>query len=98
MGWTADHVYFIIDRGVCRLFYSPKIDCDDFYTNYQEAPVMKNLINLRVEGYINKGADADLWETVEAVKSRLAPFSEEERDRLLKAVPVGMFSNSSEDL
>jgi CheY-like chemotaxis protein len=43
------------------------------YTNYQDPPVMKRLINLGVEGYINKGADADLWDTVEKVKARLAP-------------------------
>jgi len=61
------------------------------YTNYQDPPVMKKLINLGVEGYINKGADADLWETVEEVKARLDPFSEEERDRLLASVPEGVF-------
>ena len=61
------------------------------YTNYQEPPVMKKLINLGVEGYINKGADADLWGMVEKVKARLDPFSEEERERLLEAAPEGIF-------
>lgn len=48
------------------------------YTNYQDPLVMKKLINLGVEGYINKGSDADLWETVEKIRARLDPFSEEE--------------------
>jgi DNA-binding response OmpR family regulator len=61
------------------------------YTNYQEPPVMKKLINLGVDKYINKGADADLWETVEVVKERLRPLSKEDREKLLEAAPEGMF-------
>ncbi len=61
------------------------------YTNYQEPPVMKRLINLGIEGYINKGADADLWDTVDKVKARLDPFSEDEIEELLQAVPEGIF-------
>jgi len=61
------------------------------YTNYQEPPVMKRLINLGIEGYINKGADADLWDTVEKVKARLDPFSEDEIEELFQAVPAGIF-------
>ena len=62
------------------------------YTNYQEPPVMKKLINLGVEGYINKGPEADLWETVDAVKKKLDPFSEEEKDTILDSAPEDMFS------
>lgn len=62
------------------------------YTNYQDPPIMKKLMNLRVDGYINKGADADLWEMVEMVKARLDPFSEDEMDDLLAAVPEGIFN------
>jgi DNA-binding NarL/FixJ family response regulator len=53
------------------------------YTNYQEPPVMKKLMNLGVAAYINKGAEADLWATVDIIKSRLAPVSETERQSLL---------------
>jgi DNA-binding NarL/FixJ family response regulator len=53
------------------------------YTNYQDPPVMKKLMNLGVSGYINKGADADLWATVEKIKARLAPVSNEERESIL---------------
>lgn len=61
------------------------------YTNYQDPPVMQKLINLGVEGYISKGADADLWETVEKVKRMLDPFTEEEKNDLLRAVPKDVF-------
>ena len=64
------------------------------YTNYQEPPVMKKLINLKIEGYINKGADADLWEMVRKVKAHLDPFSEAERERLLECVPEEAFHAS----
>ena len=55
---------------------------------------MKKLINLGVDQYINKGADADLWDTVRIVKERLDPFSEGERDALLNAAPEGIFVQS----
>ncbi|MBN6715503.1 response regulator [Pseudomonas capsici] len=63
------------------------------YTNYQEPPVMQKLINLGVEGYISKGADADLWETVKIIKKMLDPLSEEDRDQLLSLVPSETFKN-----
>lgn len=58
------------------------------YTNYQDPPVMKKLINLGVDAYIHKGADADLWGTVEKIKEKLEPFSEEKVDDILKALPT----------
>ncbi len=61
------------------------------YTSREDVQVMKNLINIGVDGYIKKGTDADLWEIVQKVKDKLAPFSEEERIELLKYVPEGMF-------
>jgi DNA-binding response OmpR family regulator len=67
------------------------------YSNYEEPPVMKKLINLGVEGYIKKGADSDLWGIVDRVKSLLDPFSEEERNRLLQSAPEGMFKESTKD-
>lgn len=63
------------------------------YTNYQDPPVMQKLINLGVEGYISKGADADLWDTVEKIKSILDPFTDEERDELLEELPPEAFRN-----
>jgi DNA-binding NarL/FixJ family response regulator len=57
------------------------------YTNYQNPPVMKRLFPLGVSGYIQKGADADLWEIVRQIQDRLEPFSAEERDEVLKHLP-----------
>ena len=65
------------------------------YTNYSDPPVMQKLINLGVEGYIRKGAEADLWDTVARIKAMLDPFSEDERETLLEAVPEGAFENDS---
>ncbi len=61
------------------------------YSNYQDPPVMKKLINLGVDGYINKGAAADLWATVETVKKTLDPFTDEERQELLSSVSPEAF-------
>lgn len=66
------------------------------YTNYQDPPVMQKLINLGVDGYISKGADADLWETVEKVKGILDPFNAEEREKLLQRIPQDIFKDSDE--
>lgn len=66
------------------------------YTNYQDPPIMQKLINLGVEGYISKGADADLWETVEKVKSILDPFNSEDRENLLQRIPNEIFKNPKE--
>jgi len=67
------------------------------YTNYQDPPVMKKLINLGIDGYISKGASADLWETVEKVKSMLDPFSDDQRRELLAATPLGAFHNVDDE-
>jgi CheY-like chemotaxis protein len=61
------------------------------YTNYQDPPVMQKLINLGVDGYISKGASADLWDTVEQIKKILDPLSEDERENLLAQVPADLF-------
>lgn len=61
------------------------------YTNYQDPPVMQKLINLGVDGYISKGANADLWDTVEKIKKLLDPLSDDERDQLLSQVPSDFF-------
>lgn len=57
------------------------------YTNYQEPSVMKRLMNLGVEGYINKGADADLWGLVDIVKGKLSPFAEGKRHDIVGSGP-----------
>ena len=63
------------------------------YTNYLEPLVMKRLINLGVEEYINKGPEADLWGLVDRVKKHLDPFSAEERNELLGSAPDGLLQS-----
>jgi len=53
------------------------------YTNYSNAPVMQKLINLGVEGFIKKGAEADLWGMVEFIKSKFQPIDDVNRKKLL---------------
>jgi DNA-binding response OmpR family regulator len=68
------------------------------YSNYGDNPsVLQKLINLGVEGFIRKGADADLWGTVKKVKSLLDPFSEDEKADLLSSLPEGAFVNPHKD-
>ena len=67
------------------------------YTNYEEPVVMKRLMNLGVEGYIKKGAEADLWEMVAKIKAKLDPLSPTETDDLLGSLPEGMFTESDTD-
>ena len=67
------------------------------YTNYEDPLVMKRLINLGVEGYIKKGAEADLWETVAKIKAKLDPLSAGETDSLLGSLPEGMFTENEGD-
>lgn len=67
------------------------------YTNYEDPPVMKRLMNLGVEGYIKKGAEADLWRTVAQIKAKLDPLSPTETDDLLGSLPEGMFTENDSD-
>jgi DNA-binding response OmpR family regulator len=63
------------------------------HSNTDDAAVLKNLINLGVDGFISKGAGADLWGTVAQIKKHLVPFSEQERISLLQELPAGAFVN-----
>ncbi len=69
------------------------------YTNYPvdsfDPSVIKKLFKYGVEEYVNKGADADLWEMVEKVKAILAPFSEKARNDLFEAMPEASFTEES---
>jgi CheY-like chemotaxis protein len=67
------------------------------YSNNEDPEILKKLINLKVDGFISKGANADLWATVEEIKKHLAPFSSQERETLLKALPAGAFTQVVKD-
>ncbi len=56
------------------------------YTNYEQAPVMKNLINLGIDGYIRKGANADLWGTVDFIKSKFYPVEPEKQKEMMRKI------------
>lgn len=53
------------------------------YTNFSEFADIKALANIGIDGYVNKGPDADLEELVEMIKAKLEPFSEEDMDAIL---------------
>lgn len=46
------------------------------YTNYSDFSDIKKLTNIGIEGYINKGPNAELTELLEMIKSKLAPLDE----------------------
>ena len=45
------------------------------YTNFSDFTDLKVLTNIGIDGYVNKGPDADLQELVDIVKEKLEPFS-----------------------
>lgn len=45
------------------------------YTNFSDFTDLKVLANIGIDGYVNKGPDADLLELVNIVKEKLEPFS-----------------------
>jgi CheY-like chemotaxis protein len=53
------------------------------YTNYPDKDIMQKLINLGVDGFLDKGASADLWSTVDFIKLKLIPIGDEKRKELL---------------
>ncbi len=57
------------------------------YTNYTDFADIKKLTNIGIDGYINKGPDADLTELIEAIKAKLAPLDDSTIIDLLKNLP-----------
>lgn len=53
------------------------------YTNYVQFANVPKLINMGINGYINKGGKADLDELIDMVKEKLEPLSEEEMECLI---------------
>ena len=54
------------------------------YTNYERCGDIKKLVNMGINGYVNKGPSADLQELIDMVKSKLEPMDEEDMTRLIK--------------
>lgn len=57
------------------------------YTNYRDFADIKKLMNIGIEGYINKGPKADLSELISVIKEKLAPLDDETISALLKDIP-----------
>lgn len=57
------------------------------YTNYSEFSDLKKLTNIGIDGYINKGATADLKELVNTIKQKLAPLDSEFIAKMMQDVP-----------
>ena len=61
------------------------------YTNYSEFVDIKKLTNIGIQGYINKGPNADLSELLKTILEKLAPLSEEAVNKLIKHTPEELF-------
>jgi len=61
------------------------------YTNYSDFIELKKLTNIGIQGYINKGPEADLSELIDKIMSNLAPITEEDLNKLIKATPDELF-------
>lgn len=57
------------------------------YTNYSDFADIKKLANIGIDGYINKGPEADLDELIDTIKSKLAPIDSDAIDVLFKEFP-----------
>lgn len=55
------------------------------YTNFAEFGDIKKLVNLGINGYVNKGTQAELDELIDTVRAKLEPMSEEETERLIRS-------------
>ena len=58
------------------------------YTNFSEFADIKALTNIGIDGYVNKGPDADLKELVNIIKEKLEPFSTEDLENIVEAAQI----------
>ena len=59
------------------------------YTNFREFTDIKALVNIGIDGYVNKGADADLQSLVDMIKEKLQPFSMEQAQKIIETADIG---------
>lgn len=60
------------------------------YTNYEDFADIKKLTNIGIQGYINKGAKADLDVLVNTILKKLAPLDEESVGQIMRHTPNEM--------
>lgn len=58
------------------------------YTNFSEFADIKALTNIGIDGYVNKGADADLKELINIIKEKLEPFSVEDMQLIVSNAKI----------
>ena len=56
------------------------------YTNYGEFEEIKELANIGIDGYINKGPAAELQELIDKIKEKLDPLDEEGVKKLIGGI------------
>lgn len=58
------------------------------YTNFSEFADIKALTNIGIDGYVNKGADANLNELINIIKEKLEPFSVEDMQLIINDAKI----------
>jgi len=66
------------------------------YTNFKEFADIKKLANIGIQGYVNKGPDADLNEVLSLILEKLAPLSEDDIRMLINHTPKALFDDDKE--
>ena len=66
------------------------------YTNFKEFADIKKLANIGIQGYVNKGPDADLNEVLNLILEKLAPLSEDDIRMLINHTPKALFDDDKE--
>ena len=61
------------------------------YTNYTDFADIKRLTNIGIDGYINKGPEANLKELTNAILKKLAPYNEDVIAKLVSNTPSELF-------
>lgn len=56
------------------------------YTNYGEFEEVKELANIGIDGYINKGPASELQELIDKIKEKLDPLDEEDVKKLMGGI------------
>lgn len=59
------------------------------YTNFSDFADLKALANIGIDGYVNKGPDADLKELINAIKEKLEPFSVDNLQSIVDGTKLG---------
>ncbi len=62
------------------------------YTNNREFTNIKELTNIGIDGYIDKGPKTDLNELIDLITHKLNPLNEAQAEQLIKNTPSDLFN------